>query len=198
MSLRNSTKNGKSYLPPSYARQKRISQCRSRGGNWNVCDDLNKYYMIKAIIFDLWETLGTKNIGISKVFFEHFSVPPEKRVLEKYEKAVQLKIWNSEEDMVRSLLRDFDISLAKENIIWTQNLFREGIEKATLFPGTLELLESIRGRYRLALISNTSIFESKVLDKLKIRNFFDVISFSWEIGILKPSVELFEQTLQKL
>ncbi|MEI6711001.1 MAG: HAD family hydrolase [bacterium] len=154
--------------------------------------------MIKAIIFDLWETLGTKNIGISKVFFEHFSVPPEKRVLEKYEKAVQLKIWNSEEDMVRSLLRDFDISLAKENIIWTQNLFREGIEKATLFPGTLELLESIRGRYRLALISNTSIFESKVLDKLKIRNFFDVISFSWEIGILKPSVELFEQTLQKL
>ncbi len=158
----------------------------------------NKYYMIKAIIFDLWETLGTKNIGISKVFFEHFSVPPKKRVLEKYEKAVQLKIWNSEEDMVQSLLQDFDISPSKENIIWTQSLFREGIERATLFPGTLELLESIRGKYRIALISNTSVFESKVLDRLKIRDFFDIISFSWEIGILKPSAEVFKQTLQRL
>lgn len=154
--------------------------------------------MIRAIIFDLWETLGTKNVHIFTNFVDHFEVSNDLRVLTRYEKAVQLVAWDSEENMARALLLDFGIDTTDNNIAWTRDLFREGVEKAALFPGMLELLQKLKTRYKLGLISNTTIFESAVLDKLDIRNLFDVISFSWETGYLKPSKEAFELTLQKL
>lgn len=154
--------------------------------------------MIKAIIFDLWETLGTKNVGISKTFFEYFNIPQEKREIKEYEKAVQLEAWDSENNMVKSLLLNFNVEQTEENITWTRDLFREGIEKTSVFPGMLELLQSLKSNYKLALISNTTVFESVFLDKFEIRHLFDVISWSWEIGSLKPALEIFDLTLQRL
>lgn len=154
--------------------------------------------MIKGVIFDLWETLGTKNVGISKTFFEHFSVPHENRIVKKYERAVQLKAWKTEEDMSRALLLDFNVEPSEANIVWTRDIFRAGIEKSTLFPGILELLKVLKNTYKLALISNTTVFESTCLDNLGIRSLFDVVTFSWEEQILKPAPEIFNITLQKL
>lgn len=39
VSLRNGTKNGRPYLSPPYAWEKRITQCRRRGWNWDVFGD---------------------------------------------------------------------------------------------------------------------------------------------------------------
>lgn len=40
MSLRNGTRNGGTYLPSAHAREKRISQCRRRCWNRDVCGDI--------------------------------------------------------------------------------------------------------------------------------------------------------------
>ena len=42
------------------------------------------------------------------------------------------------------------------------------------------------------------MFEAKVLDKWAVRDIFDVTSFSFELGIKKPSKEIFDITLQRL
>lgn len=155
--------------------------------------------MIKAVIFDLWETLGTKNVGISESLRKKFGIEKTPDFMHLYEHAIQLKKWDSEEEMARNFLKEFHLEETEENIIWIRDLFRKGIEKATLFPGIYELLVSIKDKgYKLGFISNTTVFESVVLDKWEVRNLFDAVSFSWEVGSKKPTKDIFDITLEKL
>ena len=154
--------------------------------------------MIKAIIFDLWETLGTKNVGISRSLQERFVIEKSSEFMHLYETSVQLNNWKSEKEMAINFLREFNIKDNIENEEFIINLFREGIEKATMFEGMKDLLIKLKENYKLGFISNTTVFESSVLDKWGIREMFDVMSFSWELGIKKPSKEIFDITLQKL
>jgi putative hydrolase of the HAD superfamily len=154
--------------------------------------------MIKAIIFDLWETLGTKNVGISKSLQDKFGIKKSSEFMHLYETSVQLNNWSSEKEMAINFLKEFNIKHTNENEEFIINLFREGIEKATMFSGIKELLLKLKENYKLGFISNTTVFEASVLDKWQIRDVFDVASFSWELGIKKPTKEIFDITLQKL
>ncbi len=154
--------------------------------------------MVKAIIFDLWETLGTKNIGVSKSLQNQFSIEKTVDFIHLYEKSVQLEKWKSEQDMARNFLKEFKIEQNQENIDYVVNLFRKGIEKATMFSEIKDLLLGLKENYKLGLISNTTIFESVVLDKWEIKDIFDTVSFSWEFGMKKPAKEIFDITLRNL
>ena len=154
--------------------------------------------MIKAIIFDLWLTLGTKNVGISNSLREKFNIENTDDFMHLYEKAVQLRKWSSEEEMAKNFLEVFNIEEKPGDIDWIISLFREGIEKATMYPGMKELLLELKKDYKLGFISNTTVFESVVLDKWEIREIFDVVSFSWEVGAKKPTKKIFDITLTKL
>ncbi len=154
---------------------------------------------IKAIIFDLWETLGTKNVGISESLRAKFEIEKTPDFMHLYEHAVQLKKWNTEDEMAENFLKDFKLENTEINRMWIIELFREGIDKATLFPGILELLQDLKNKgYKLGFISNTTVFESVVLDKWNVKELLDVISFSWEVGSKKPTKEIFDITLEKL
>ena len=61
--------------------------------------------MIKVIIFDLWETLGTKNVGISKTLQSHFNIPKDDEFLRKYEKAIKLKECKNQDEMAENFLK---------------------------------------------------------------------------------------------
>jgi HAD superfamily hydrolase (TIGR01509 family) len=154
--------------------------------------------MIKAIIFDLWETLGSKNIGISKSLQEKFGIEKTSDFMHLYESSIQLQDWKSEKDMAENFLKEFNVVQSEENVRWVIDLFRQGIEKATMFPGMKELLLSLKQNYQLGFISNTTVFESTVLDHWDIRNLFTVTSFSWQLGIKKPTSEIFQVTLARL
>lgn len=154
--------------------------------------------MIKVIIFDLWETLGTKNVGISKSLRDKFNIEKTDNFMELYESSVQLKEWESEEDMAINFLEEFKLEKSEENVNYVINLFREGIEKATVFSGMKDLLVDLKKNYKLGIISNTTIFESVVLDKWGIKDLFDVVSFSYKIGSKKPDKKIFDVTLEKL
>ena len=154
--------------------------------------------MIKAIIFDLWETLGTKNVSVSKSLQEKFGIEKSPDFMHLYESAVQLKKWQSEEEMAINFLKSFQIESNKESIKYVVDLFREGIEKATMFEHMKELLLNLKKNYKLGFISNTTVFESVVLDNWGIRSLFDVVSFPWEVGAKKPTKEIFDITLEKL
>lgn len=154
--------------------------------------------MIKAIIFDLWETLGTKNVGISKSLQDKFGIEKSSEFMHLYETSVQLKNWMSEKEMAINFLKEFKIEDTNENEEFVMNLFREGIEKSTMFTGMKDLLLKLKENYKLGFISNTTVFEATVLDKWDIKDLFEVTSFSWELGIKKPTKEIFDITLQKL
>ncbi len=154
--------------------------------------------MTKAVIFDLWNTLATKKMSVSKTFFDHFDIPTPLRSLRQYEEAVQLVDWKTEEEMSTSLLESFHQTTTSENIAWVKDTFQVASDGAKLYPGMMELLLELKKKYKLALISNTTCFEAKALESLGLSKIFDVIVFSYEVGYLKPSEEIFKITLEKL
>jgi FMN phosphatase YigB (HAD superfamily) len=155
--------------------------------------------MKKAIIFDLWETLGTKNVTTSKTLREKFGIPKTENFMRLYEEAVQLHQWETEEGMAKNFLSKFNLEQKPESIIFIIELFRKGIIEATLFGGIRGLLIALKEKgYKLGLLSNTTIFEAVVLERLEIRNLFDAVVFSWHKGNLKPSHEAFDHILTEL
>jgi len=154
--------------------------------------------VIKAVIFDLWETIGTKNIGISKTLREKFGIQKSPDFLQRYEQAIQLRKWKTLNDLAKSFLEEFEVQGTAENIEFTTQVMRQGIEKATLYDGMKELLEKLHRRYKLAILSNTTNFETEVLKRWDIEDIFDVIVFSWHIGSLKPAQENFKAVFSSL
>ncbi len=145
--------------------------------------------MIKAIIFDLWNTLASKP-SVSSLIKKRFNINVED-FTKKYEEAIQLKQWSSMEELARSLLKTFDILFSEENISFITQAFRNAINDAAPKKGAKELLEKLKNNYTLALLSNTSNFEI-IKEEWDMQEVFDVIKYSWENCKLKPEKESFD------
>ncbi len=148
--------------------------------------------MIEAIIFDLWETLGTKNIGISKTLRERFGISKTPDFLTKYEHAIQLTAYGSPVELARNFLREFGIEPAQESVDFVTETLQQGIDKATMFEGMYGLIETLSKTYRLGILSNTTVFESVVPSMWGVEQFFGTQVYSWQLGSLKPSMENFK------
>ncbi|UCG12922.1 MAG: HAD family phosphatase [Deltaproteobacteria bacterium] len=64
--------------------------------------------------------------------------------------------------------------------------------------GVLELLNSLRGRYRLAVLSNSPPGLSRWLAEWRIQELFQVVFCSGDEGLAKPNPAAFEVTLERL
>ncbi|MDP3728648.1 MAG: HAD-IA family hydrolase [bacterium] len=154
--------------------------------------------MIQAIIFDLWETLGSKSYQVSQQLQKQFSIPYTPEYLHTYEHSIQLKIWNNPEAMAKSFLEHFSVEATEENIQHFTRIYGPYLHFSFLFPGMKELLHTLKEKYKLGLLSNTTNFERAFLDKHDIRPLFDAIVFSCDIAALKPSEEMFSTITKKL
>lgn len=75
----------------------------------------------------------------------------------------------------------------------------EQSESVTLFEGTYDLLDSLHGQVRIALASmnNRSVI-NKLLEKKRIRKYFDVVITTEEVRNPKPDPEIFIKCAAKL
>ena len=76
-------------------------------------------------------------------------------------------------------------------------------ESPRAFPHAVEVLEELRGRYRLALVTNTlSDMTAEdirgLLREAGVPDVFDVIVVSSEVGVSKPDPGIFEVALEGL
>jgi putative hydrolase of the HAD superfamily len=71
-----------------------------------------------------------------------------------------------------------------------------------LVPGVSEILPRLAQRYPLGLISDTGLTPGRVLREVMRRDgllsYFDVLTFSDELGVAKPKPEPFRRTLDRL
>jgi len=159
---------------------------------------MSKNNKINAVVFDLWETIGAKNISVSKTLLKHFGLNPTHDFLQRYEKAIQLKKWDTKDDAAKSLLTEFDIELSQANCTFAVDLLSSSISKATMYRGMKELLVDLKYKVKLGLLSNTTNFESVALTNWGIDQLFTAKVFSWEIGTIKPSANNFKVICEKL
>ena len=72
-------------------------------------------------------------------------------------------------------------------------------ESEHIDPRVVELINSLHGQYKTALITNAHHdFIDEMLTRNHIDKLFDTIVVSSREGVIKPSPEIFERTLEKL
>ena len=157
--------------------------------------------MIRAVIFDLWNTLGADSLDFDKLISllkqEHLS---RKDFIVKYENAVQLKRYNS----FSELHKDYLVAFNRQPHELVEKLLHEiyfnRANKIVIFPDAKESLVSLKEMgLKLALLSNTeNILTDKISKKTSLFTHFDALCLSCDIGALKPSKKMFSFALSKL
>jgi putative hydrolase of the HAD superfamily len=157
--------------------------------------------MIKAIIFDLWDTLIPATIDMrhlhslikkSGYSFDEF-VP-------RYEQAVQLKKYSNFSELHADFIKAFKHT--PEELLEEQlyELWFNRVDKIHLFVDVEKNLVKLRKEgYKLALLSNTeNLVMPKILSLTHIDKHLDLLCPSFETGYLKPDKKAFELVLNKL
>lgn len=150
--------------------------------------------MIKAMIFDYGGVLDT---GKGFRYFaekhaEEFNKTPEElhSIIKKYwrpartEKISSGEFW---EGISRELKCD------REHFEFLMKDFTVVDEEA------LELVKLLKKKYKLALLSNhIRDWLEEYIDKNNLREIFDLIVTSYDVGIEKPNTGIYEKTIEKL
>ncbi len=162
--------------------------------------------MIKALIFDFDGTLSNRQKNAYEVFNDYFrKYYPEFSDIE-YEALLQdmmlydcngsilvkIRMYPFMQKYGKNLPDDFlDVFVP----YYTQHMY----EFTELKKETREVLETLQGKYKLAIMSNGDSFsQHSKIKKVDIEKYFDVIVVSGDIGIHKPDKRIFEYVADKL
>ncbi|UCC18760.1 MAG: HAD family hydrolase [Promethearchaeota archaeon] len=174
--------------------------------------------MIKAITFDLWNTIFTNKfysnlrlkcltqfLESNEIFYSSDKIDnafksafylPERY----YEK--NLHIYTKER--ISKLFHFLNLESTNLDRNLLKNKFEEVMlkEPPLLKIGLKKTLEELSSDYKIGLISNTGITPGRIIDKVfkkyEISKFFQVKIYSDEIGYYKPHPILFKTALRKL
>jgi len=137
----------------------------------------------------------TKNIGHSAsegLWANYTSERPEFQKLGKWIPTYRKNTW-------REALEAFDLADAKLANEITRKFIKERSDNQKLFPGTLETLEKLKSKYKLALLTNGNPdLQWFKIKATSLEPYFDPIVISGELGYGKPDPRIFKFTLQKL
>lgn len=91
----------------------------------------------------------------------------------------------------------------KPNKKWTKLVFKahlDGIARInSLFPEVKDVLNALKGRYRLGLLSNNIVeYVKGPLEHLGLERFFNVVVISGEENTRKPEPEIFYRALKRI
>lgn len=153
---------------------------------------------ITTIIFDLWNTLGVKNASFSTALKEHFSLEAEHNFYKRFEQSMQLQVWKTKEEMAVSFLQEFGLESSRRNTSFVVLAQETVLAQATPFENMNRLLSHLKEQYSLAILSNTTFFEAKVIEDWGFVRYFDTHLFSWESKKLKPDHDVYRMFCEKM
>lgn len=67
-----------------------------------------------------------------------------------------------------------------------------------LYDGSLQVLELLQKKYKLALVSNCAIGTSDIIEDLGLMEYFDCVSLSYKVGVRKPDEQIYLKALHCL
>lgn len=160
--------------------------------------------MIKAVIFDMYETLITlyesplyfgtqmaEDAGITEEHFQSVWCPAERdRAIGKI----------SLEELLEKILKMFDCySEEKMRLIIDKRINSRKEAFNHLNPEIVPLLEKLRERgIKIGLVSNCFSEEAAVIKDSELFKYFDEVCLSYDEGIQKPDLEIFNRCIEKL
>lgn len=175
--------------------------------------------MIKAITFDLWNTLICVK-DYTSLRIEHLvelldkqNASPDEKVIRQVYFSIQ-GLWRpdsagqyrfiSVKERVEMILKKLGIEIKQGPKLAIVRDFEEVILKdpPSLLDGVKFTLESLYQKYPLGLVSDSGLTPGRILRKilqsLGVLKFFDCTVFSDEVGYNKPNSLMFNQALKLL
>jgi putative hydrolase of the HAD superfamily len=164
----------------------------------------NQGYEIKNIIFDWGGVISNIDYMKTAEAFTKLGLEDFESVYNQLKQTTlfdDLEIGTLTPEEFRNEIRNmlnFDVTDEDIDAAWTAMLL-------DLPPERLELLEKVRQRYNIFLLSNTNVIHvtrySKYLDEIygheNFKNLFIKAYYSYEIGLRKPNVEVFRHVIEE-
>lgn len=164
--------------------------------------------MIKNVFLDVDDTIldfhAAERVALTKTL-KHFGYDHGEDILNAYSE-INLKYW---EKLERGEITRDEVMTGRFNETFRKFGYPEnGYEAQLLYenllcighwfmPGAVELLDTLKGRYDLYLVSNgSSVIQSSRLKSAGIIPYFRGIFVSEEIGAEKPSKEFFNRAVK--
>ena len=160
--------------------------------------------MIKAVIFDMYETLVTLHEG-TPYFGTHIAEDAQIPESEFY------KMWNAMEDdrsIGKITLEETIQRILREHRCYTEEKFQTIIQKRNqsreecfqhLHPEILPMLRQLKELgIKIGLISNCFSEEMTVIQKSVLFPYFDAACLSYEQGVQKPDPIIYTRCMEQL
>ena len=160
--------------------------------------------MIKAVIFDMYETLITQfesPLYYGTQMAEDLGLEP----------AVFLPTWRKTEVDRGTGKMTFEQSIElvlKEHNLYSDELYHKIVEKRIaiqadcfhhLHEEIIPMISELKEKgTKIGLISNCFSEEAKLIHESELYPFFDVVCLSYEEGIMKPEKEIFYRCMNRL
>jgi HAD superfamily hydrolase (TIGR01493 family) len=152
--------------------------------------------MIRAVVFDLWNTLVFSPAGSPFQRFKELLRPEQAHLFPELVRDGMVQPYPSVREFLGTWRDSANLDDAQLKAM--AEAFLEAGEQAECFPGTPEAVGAVRDLARVALLSNTQTFGLELLDRLGISGRIRTRILSAEIGALKPEPAAFEAVQRKL
>jgi putative hydrolase of the HAD superfamily len=172
--------------------------------------------MVRAVLFDLDDTLFDHK-ACARVALSHLHGAHEafaSRPFDEFERlhagfleelhrrvlAGELPLDAAREERFRRLFEASGVTPEPEVVVRAAAAYRDGYQKVRRpVPGAARLLELVKARARVAIVSNNLLEEQREkLRQCRFDRFVDVLVVSEEAGVSKPDPRIFEITLERL
>lgn len=174
---------------------------------------------LEAVTFDLWDTLVyTRNYSefrlpqLTKILREQGLSNTDDEILEAYQagfnysmRTIPLEGYRHIEtnEIVEKVLEKvgFTSEAARNKLI---HIYEEAIlcDPPKLKEGVFEALDYVKDRYRIGLISVTGVSPGRIVREILreygVLDYFEVLTFSDEVKLVKPNPRLFTTCLDEL
>ncbi|HJV48616.1 MAG TPA: HAD family hydrolase [Geothrix sp.] len=152
--------------------------------------------MIRAVVFDLWNTLVFSPAGSPFQRMRELLRPEQAHLFPALMRDGMVQPYPS----VRTFLEAWQgqAGLDEAQMEGMAEAFLEAGAQAQCFRESPEALGAVRDLARVALLSNTQTFGLELLDRLGISERIRTRILSAEIGTLKPEADAYEAVQRKL
>jgi putative hydrolase of the HAD superfamily len=161
---------------------------------------LQERFSFEQCIDNLYDSLLTSGFPLDKERFVEVYREVNRRLMDQATadgRETHNRLW------VAGALQTLGYAVAAEDARVEQAVdayFDPFIQSCQLIPGTHEMLENLKGRYRVALVSNFTHPPAleRILARVGIGHFFDAILISGRLGIRKPHPDVFAELTRRL
>ena len=158
--------------------------------------------MVKGVVFDLWNTLAyNPNVKGTHPMVEiarRLGVHKREDWIGLLERGYMVEEFPSQREAFIGLCKHLDIEPEEGLIRDLLKIFDIRAIGFGLFPDVEPVLERLKKRYKLGLISNTQRFTIEPFLKAGYDRYFDVLAFSYKTGILKPDPRVFRLAAEQM